>query len=113
MRSSTIIALLPLAATTVFAGCYKDGKDEVFGNPETANNALTTICTTMSGYYQPQQFRSACASVQTESTYWYFFIKQEGWGDTMTHQQCMDQLKARYCNKNQGGEDSNNGWFYR
>ncbi|KAF2106920.1 hypothetical protein BDV96DRAFT_693815 [Lophiotrema nucula] len=113
MRSFTFMSLAPLAFTLVSAGCYHSGDKDVKGNKDTATNALDAVCNSIKGYYQPQQFRTGCGGVDTESTYWYFEVKMTGWGGTLSYDTCKTELAARFCDQGQGGSNEANGWYFR
>jgi hypothetical protein len=110
MHSNAVVLLFPLVATLVSAGCYSGGD---IGNKGTATNAVDSyVCKQLSGYYVPQQERTACIVQQGETVSWYLSVKQEGWGGTIDAEKCKQGIKKEIDHCGSGGHTRDGDWSY-
>lgn len=110
MHSNAVILLFPLVVTLVSAGCYSRGES---GNKGTASTAVDSyVCQQLSGYYVPQQERTACVVGQGESVSWYLSVKQEGWGGTISAKDCSTNIKKEIDGCRVGGHTRDGDWSY-
>ena len=110
MRSSTLIVLLPLAATVVSATCYKGG---VTGDKGVANDNFDTVCSSIMGYFYKTQHRDACVYKAGQDVSWYFSIERSAdTGDTLTHDVCKNGLKTEVEGCDHGGRNKDGDWIF-
>jgi hypothetical protein len=110
MRPSTLIVLLPLAATVVSATCYGGGAK---GDKGVANDNLDTVCSSIMGYFYKTQHRDACVYKAGQDVSWYFSIERSAdTGDTLTHDVCKNGLMTKVEGCDHGGRNKNGDWIF-
>ncbi|KAF2814630.1 uncharacterized protein BDZ99DRAFT_434357 [Mytilinidion resinicola] len=110
MRSSSLVTLVPLAATMVSAGCFGGGAK---GDHALALAQVDSVCAGFQGSFEKKQPRNACVFQAGENTSWYFSIRRDASeGGILTKSVCIAGLTKEVTGCDHGGQSKSGDWIF-